>query len=152
MRAPWGLAVLAFAMGCGGTTLVVDSDTSWAGTVDGYGAISGRLRAEYELEDAGGRCWTVSKTTEAGTLRVYSRQERVVRPRERGERRVHDHGAHGHRHGVRTMIARRGWTAVAALAVLACKDSVEPLELAGPPARGCDRRRQPAGSCGGGAR
>ncbi len=72
MRAPWGLAVLAFVMGCGGATLVVDSDTSWAGTVDGYGAISGRLRAEYDLGDAGGHCWTVSKVTEAGTLRVYS--------------------------------------------------------------------------------
>jgi alpha-tubulin suppressor-like RCC1 family protein len=30
--------------------------------------------------------------------------------------------------------ARLGWTAVAALAALACKDSVEPLDLAGPPA------------------
>ena len=72
MRAPWGLAVLALVMGCGGVTLVVDSDTSWAGTVDGYGAISGHLRTEYDLGDAGSSCWTVSKLTEAGTLRVYS--------------------------------------------------------------------------------
>jgi hypothetical protein len=72
MRAPWGLAVLSLVMGCGGVTLVVDSDTSWAGTVDGYGAISGHLQAEYDLGDAGRSCWTVSKLTEAGTLRVYS--------------------------------------------------------------------------------
>jgi alpha-tubulin suppressor-like RCC1 family protein len=32
------------------------------------------------------------------------------------------------------MSARLGWTAVAALGMLACKDSVEPLDLAGPPA------------------
>jgi alpha-tubulin suppressor-like RCC1 family protein len=32
------------------------------------------------------------------------------------------------------MSARLGWTAVAAVALLACKDSVEPLDLAGPPA------------------
>jgi len=73
MRTPWGLAVLVLATGCGGTTLVVESDTSWAGSVDGYGAISGRLKAEYDLGDAAGRCWTVAKTTEAGTLKAYSK-------------------------------------------------------------------------------
>jgi hypothetical protein len=73
MRTPYGLALLVFVMGCAGTTLVVESDTSWAGSVDGYGAISGRLRAEYDLGDAAGKCWTVSKATEAGTLRVYSK-------------------------------------------------------------------------------
>ena len=73
MRAPWGLAVLALVMGCGGTTLVVDSDTAWAGRVDEFGAISGRLKAQYDLQDAAGQCWTVSKATEAGTLRVYSK-------------------------------------------------------------------------------
>jgi hypothetical protein len=73
MRAPWRLALLALVMGCGGTTLVVESDTSWAGTVDGFGPISGRLAAEYDLQDAAGKCWTVSKVTEAGTLRVYAK-------------------------------------------------------------------------------
>ena len=73
MRPPCGLALLALVMGCGGTTLVVESDTSWAGSVDGYGAISGRFRTEYDLGDAGRSCWTVSKTTEAGRLRVYSK-------------------------------------------------------------------------------
>jgi hypothetical protein len=74
MRASWGVVVLVLPllMGCGGTTLVVESDTSWAGSVEGYGAISGRLKAEYDLGDAAGACWTVSKTTEAGTLRVYA--------------------------------------------------------------------------------
>jgi hypothetical protein len=73
MRARNGLALLVLLTGCGGTTLVVESDTSWAGSVDGFGAISGRFKAEYELHDADGKCWTVSKTTEAGTLRVYSK-------------------------------------------------------------------------------
>jgi hypothetical protein len=73
MRPPCGLALLVLVMGCGGTTLVVESDTSWAGSVDGYGAISGRLKAEYDLGDAGHACWTVSKSTEAGRLRVYSK-------------------------------------------------------------------------------
>lgn len=73
MRKPYGLALLVLVMGCGGTTLVVESDTSWAGSVDGSGAIAGRYRAEYDLAGAAGTCWTVSKTTEAGTLRVYSR-------------------------------------------------------------------------------
>jgi hypothetical protein len=73
MRAPWSLAVLACMMGCGGTTLVVDSDTSWAGSVDGYGTIAGHLKAEYDLPAGGGQCWTISKATEAGTLRVYSK-------------------------------------------------------------------------------
>ena len=72
MRIPWSLACLALVTSCGGTTLVVDSDTSWAGTVGGFGPISGRLRAEYDLADAANQCWTVSKTTEAGTLRVYA--------------------------------------------------------------------------------
>jgi hypothetical protein len=72
MHPLWGVTFFACVMGCGGTTLVVDSDTSWAGTVGGYGAISGRLRAEYDLADAANQCWTVSKTTEAGTLRVYA--------------------------------------------------------------------------------
>jgi hypothetical protein len=71
MCAEWGFAVLAIlATGCGGTHLVVDSDTSWAGSIDGFGSISGKGSAEYDMLDAGRLCWTVSKTTEAGTLRV----------------------------------------------------------------------------------
>jgi hypothetical protein len=73
MRTRLGLALLVLLAGCGGTTLVVESDTSWAGSVDGVGAISGSYRAEYDLGDADGKCWTVSKTSEAGTLRVYSK-------------------------------------------------------------------------------
>jgi hypothetical protein len=72
MHEAWGLAVLAtLVMGCGGTHLVVDSDTSWAGSVDGYGAISGHGHAEYDI-DASHRCWTVQKLSEAGTLRAYA--------------------------------------------------------------------------------
>ena len=37
MRTRYTLALLALLTACGGTTLVVDSDTSWAGSVDGYG-------------------------------------------------------------------------------------------------------------------
>jgi hypothetical protein len=75
MRAPWPLAALALLLlGCGGTKVVVDSDTSWTGSISGFGDISGRGRAEYELDVGGGSCWSVSKTTEAGTLRVYSKR------------------------------------------------------------------------------
>lgn len=73
MRFSWGLLVLALLTACGGTTLVVESDTSWTGNVQGFGSISGRLRAEYDLGDPDGQCWTVSKATEAGALRVYAK-------------------------------------------------------------------------------
>jgi hypothetical protein len=72
MRAPWTFVVLTL-MGCGGTTLVVDSDTAWAGSVDAYGSISGRGNANYDLGDAARSCWAVGKTTDAGTLRVYAK-------------------------------------------------------------------------------
>ena len=73
MPRAWGLPLLALMLAaCGGSHLVVDSDTSWAGSVDGFGPISGQGRAEYDLKDAGRLCWTVSKRTDAGTLRVYS--------------------------------------------------------------------------------
>jgi hypothetical protein len=50
MPASWGLPALAvLVLGCGGTNLVVDSDTSWAGSVDGLGSISGRGHAEYDV-------------------------------------------------------------------------------------------------------
>ena len=49
MRAAWGLAVLTFLlMGCGGTHLVVDSDTSWAGASKDS-ARSGQGKADYDL-------------------------------------------------------------------------------------------------------
>ena len=73
MRAAWALAVLTIlVMGCGGSHLVVDSDTSWAGNVDGFGAISGQGKADYDLRDAGRLCWEIAKLTDAGTLRAYS--------------------------------------------------------------------------------
>jgi alpha-tubulin suppressor-like RCC1 family protein len=53
------------------------------------------------------------------------------------------------------MSARLGWTAVAALGMLACKDSVEPLDLAGPPATASaaagDNQRGVTGTALGGA-
>jgi hypothetical protein len=75
MRASRVIPALAvLVLGCGGTTLVVNSDTSWAGSVAGYGTISGQGSAEYDIESGSGSCWTVSKLTEAGTLRVYAKQ------------------------------------------------------------------------------
>jgi hypothetical protein len=62
---------------CGGRTLVVESDTEWSGTLDAYGNISGRGTARYELDargltgSSGQTCWSVTKTTEAGTLHAY---------------------------------------------------------------------------------
>lgn len=57
---------------CGGKTLVVDSDTSWQGTADGLGQVAGRGEGRMELPDLDEICWTLAKTTDAGTLRAYA--------------------------------------------------------------------------------
>ncbi len=64
---------LAFALAaCGGKTLVVDSDTSWQGTADVLGQVAGRGHRELELPDLAEICWSIAKSTEAGTLRAYA--------------------------------------------------------------------------------
>jgi hypothetical protein len=61
--------------GCGGRVIHIESDTSWSGTIDGIGAISGRGSKTFALDAVSSPiCWTITKTTAAGTLRVYSEQ------------------------------------------------------------------------------
>jgi hypothetical protein len=58
---------------CGGKTLVVESDTEWAGTAGGVGDVAGRGSARYGLDpNADESCWSLSKLTEAGTLHAYA--------------------------------------------------------------------------------
>jgi hypothetical protein len=59
--------------GCGDRVIHIESDTSWSGTIDGVGAVSGRGGKTFALDAVSSPvCWTITKTTEAGTLRVYS--------------------------------------------------------------------------------
>jgi hypothetical protein len=76
MRAWRAIPALAVVLtACGGKTLVVESDTAWSGTIDGVGQVAGRGKATYDLDAMRNEsCWTITKTTEAGTLRVYAEQ------------------------------------------------------------------------------
>jgi hypothetical protein len=66
------IAIGAFATGCGGKTLVVESDTAWAGAVGGQN-VDGRGNATYDLDaNADEACWSIVKLTAAGTLRAYA--------------------------------------------------------------------------------
>ncbi len=59
--------------GCGGRVVHIESDTSWTGSIDGFGPISGHGNKTYALDAVSSPvCWTVTKATDAGTLRVYS--------------------------------------------------------------------------------
>ncbi len=62
--------------GCGTRVVHIDSDTTWSGTIDGFGSVSGRGNKTYTLDAASSPvCWTIAKTTGPGTLRVYSEQD-----------------------------------------------------------------------------
>jgi hypothetical protein len=72
------LALVAVPMfaACNSKTLVIESDTSWSGEVQGYVTLSGRDNATIDLDNAPQNfCWTVAKTTSAGTLRAYLKEE-----------------------------------------------------------------------------
>ena len=61
--------------GCGGRVIHIESDTSWTGTIDGVGAVAGRGSKSFTLDATSSPvCWVITKTTAAGTLRVYSEQ------------------------------------------------------------------------------
>ncbi|MGH7497481.1 MAG: hypothetical protein ACREL3_01360 [Gemmatimonadales bacterium] len=67
----WSAVIVLSA--CSGKTLHVESDTSWAGAVDQFGAVQGSGNAQYDLGDTHGLiCWKIAKATSAGVLRVYS--------------------------------------------------------------------------------
>lgn len=62
--------------GCSGKTLVVESDTSWAGEIDRQGTVAGTGGHEFALGGYQGEvCWTLAKTTSLGTLRAYARDD-----------------------------------------------------------------------------
>ena len=62
-----------FIAGCGGRVVHIESDTSWTGTIDGIGQVSGRGGQTFALDAVSTPvCWTITKSTSAGTLRVYS--------------------------------------------------------------------------------
>lgn len=67
---------VALLCGCSGKTLVIESDTSWSGTIERVGEIAGRGGREVGLSGLNGEvCWSIAKTTSLGTLRAYSRDE-----------------------------------------------------------------------------
>jgi hypothetical protein len=77
MRFQRSMAVCALLLlaGCGGTDLTVESDTSWGGTIDGIGTLEESGSKSYSLSTGRQRvCWSLSKRTEAGVLRVYTEQ------------------------------------------------------------------------------
>jgi hypothetical protein len=78
-RFPRGLAAsltvtaTLFVAGCGGRVIHIESDTDWSGTIDGIGVVSGRGSKTFALDAVSSPiCWTITKLTDAGTLRVYS--------------------------------------------------------------------------------
>jgi len=75
-RVAQGIGLAVLLTGCADRTLVVESDTSWAGSVDKVGQVSGQGGTRIELEpSAGHQCWDLHKTTSAGTLRAYVRDK-----------------------------------------------------------------------------
>ena len=68
------LLIGAFVLiGCTDKTLHVESDTSWAGTIDQFGPVDGHGNAQYDIGGVTGEvCWKIAKTTTAGTLRAYA--------------------------------------------------------------------------------
>jgi hypothetical protein len=73
MARPALWVMLGMLTACSGKTLHVESDTSWAGTIDHFGTIDGHGNAQYDVGGVTGRiCWSISKTTSAGILRAYT--------------------------------------------------------------------------------
>ena len=55
-----------------GKELVIESDTSWQGSIDEYGDVSGRGDQRFDLPAGQNICWSVTKLTSLGTLRAYA--------------------------------------------------------------------------------
>ncbi len=66
------LAAAVLVSGCNEKDLVIESDTTWEGTVDRIGTVSGRGSARYTLDVKGQVCWVFTKTSTHGVLRVYA--------------------------------------------------------------------------------
>lgn len=61
---------------CGSEALHIESDTSWAGAIEGA-PVTGRGSQVIDLDafKAGTKCWTLRKTTSAGVLHVWGEQK-----------------------------------------------------------------------------
>jgi len=69
------LAALAL-VGCDEKHLIIESDTSWDGTVSYLGDIAGTGNADVDLSDVPSDvCWTIRKLTDEGSLRAYLADE-----------------------------------------------------------------------------
>jgi hypothetical protein len=69
-------AVVVVLAACDTKELVIQSNTTWDGTITGYGDVAGSGNAVIDLTDAPSNvCWTLKKTTSAGTLRAYLADE-----------------------------------------------------------------------------
>jgi hypothetical protein len=69
-------AAVVLLCACDKTTLVIESDTSWAGEVDGVGQVADRGHARFELPNSKTEnCWSIHKTSSAGTLRAYAEDD-----------------------------------------------------------------------------
>jgi len=66
------LAVAALLGACNDKDLVIESNTTWTGTVDRIGTLTGRGNARYQLDVPGQICWDFHKTSTFGVLRVYA--------------------------------------------------------------------------------
>jgi len=58
------------------TELVVESDTAWSGNI-AQQPVSGRGNATFDITQGDGTevCWLITKSTDAGTLRAYTKEE-----------------------------------------------------------------------------
>jgi hypothetical protein len=68
--------LVAALAGCDSKELVIQSNTGWEGTISGYGAVTGSGNAILDLSDVPSNvCWELRKTSTAGVLRAYLRDE-----------------------------------------------------------------------------
>jgi hypothetical protein len=68
--------VVAILAGCDSKELVVQSNTGWTGTITDIGTVSGTGNEVIDLSDAPTNvCWELRKTSSAGVLRAYLRDE-----------------------------------------------------------------------------
>ena len=68
--------LVASLAGCDSKELVIQSNTSWEGSVTGVGAVAGSGNEVIDLSDAPSDvCWELRKTSSAGVLRAYLRDE-----------------------------------------------------------------------------
>lgn len=73
------LAGLVAVMACDDRELIVESNTSWSGFIDGDDAgfsRDGSGNATFEL-GSGTTCWAFQKDSEGGRLRVYAKTREV---------------------------------------------------------------------------